>query len=247
MIKTALIGQGYWGKIIEQKLDKLSDKLFVQNSKSYNPKLFSEVDWAFVATPVQTHYQIVKDCILQKVNVFVEKPFCTSSAEAEVLIALAKENEVILCVDNVFLFKEELSLLNTVKPKKLKFLWHKDGPFNDNLFNDLLYHDMYLLIDNFGFKKIESLKWNKVEKDILDFEFYYGDIWIKVDYDRTKIGIKSKKIFVDSNLIDFRNGNVDSLSDFIEKCIAKELDFQYLQTLNLQTIILIENINNHHN
>ena len=42
MIKTGLIGKGYWGKIIGDKLDILSDKRFVQGKSNYDPEEFKK-------------------------------------------------------------------------------------------------------------------------------------------------------------------------------------------------------------
>ena len=148
MIKTGLIGHGYWGKKIEHKLLQLSELQFIQTSVTYNPKIFSSVDWVFIATPADTHSAIVKDCIGKGVNIFVEKPFCSSSLEAQELLLLANEKKTILYVDNIFLSRSELVNVKNLQYKTIKFHWHKNGPFNDNLINDLLYHDLYILINN---------------------------------------------------------------------------------------------------
>jgi predicted dehydrogenase len=240
MIKTGLIGHGYWGKILESKLNILTDRRFIQTSGNYDPEKFEEVDWVFIATPANSHYRIVKDCICKKVNVFVEKPFCSSSEEAKELITLAKENNIKLCVDNVFLFKTELEPLKALNPEKIKFLWYKYGPFNDNLVNDLLYHDVYLLINNIGYRKIEKLKINIVEKDVLNFQFSYGHTEVYIDYSRITPGIKTKSIFADHIDINFDYNKEDSLLDFIQRAITGDLDFDHLQNLNFQTITLIE-------
>jgi virulence factor len=89
--KTVLVGNGYWGSKIHEKLLKVSDVLSVQSSKNYNPNLFENADWVFVATPIASHYDIVKDCIIKGINVFVEKPFASSVAKASELIELAKK------------------------------------------------------------------------------------------------------------------------------------------------------------
>ena len=111
MIKTGLIGNGYWGKKISDKLDKLSNKIFIQTTSNYNTELFRNVDWVFIATPASTHFKIAKDAIEEGVNVFLEKPFCSNTNEAVELIRLAQKNKIFLYVDNVFLYRSELQNL----------------------------------------------------------------------------------------------------------------------------------------
>ena len=73
MIKIGLIGYGYWGKILLTKLKSFGEVVFISTSKdTYEDKL-KDVDWVVVATPSQTHYQIVKNCLNNGVNVFCEK------------------------------------------------------------------------------------------------------------------------------------------------------------------------------
>ena len=173
MIKTGLIGHGYWGKVIESKLDSISQKRFVQTSVNYDTTVFNQVDWIFIATPAETHYKIAKDCIERGVNVFVEKPFCANLLEAEELVFLGQKNQVNLYVDNVFLRRKELLSIKTRPSQSIKFCWYKYGPFNDNLANDLLYHDLYLTISILGLNEISSLNLIINKKDILQFNFLY--------------------------------------------------------------------------
>ena len=54
-MKTGLIGYGYWGKIIDSKLE----------NNILSPP-FDSVDWMFIATPPNTHYDLVKEYILKQ-------------------------------------------------------------------------------------------------------------------------------------------------------------------------------------
>lgn len=240
MIKTGLIGGGYWGKKIEVKLDELSDKKFVQTSKNYDPERFPDVEWVFIATPLHTHYKITRDCIMKGVNVFVEKPFCSTLSEAKELLMLAAKYNVHLYVDDVFLHRSELVHRKQPETKSIKFIWHKDGPFNDSLTNDLLYHDLYILISIIGFRSVSDLKSYFNEKDILAFEFYYGDCQVQIDYDRTRKGVKQKTIYLDDMVIHFLNGYEDPLKVIISDCLNQQADFKLNHELNLETMHLME-------
>ena len=70
MIKTGLIGNGKWGKILRKKLLLISDLKFVCNSKDSFLEKLNDVDWVIIATPNPTHYEIVKKCLSFGKNVF---------------------------------------------------------------------------------------------------------------------------------------------------------------------------------
>jgi predicted dehydrogenase len=172
--------------------------------------------------------------------VFVEKPFCSTLSEAKELLLLAAKYNVHLYVDDVFLHRSELVHRKEPVTKSIKFIWHKDGPFNDSLTNDLLYHDLYILISIIGFRSVSNLKSHFNEKNILAFEFYYGDCKVQIDYDRTRKGEKQKTIYLDDKVIQFFNGSEDPLKLIILDCLNQQADFKLNHELNLETMHLIE-------
>ncbi|ORX72522.1 oxidoreductase family protein [Anaeromyces robustus] len=56
----------------------------------------ANIDLAVITTPNNTHYELTKNLLKHKINTVVEKPFVTSFSQAEELIKLAKENNVIV-------------------------------------------------------------------------------------------------------------------------------------------------------
>ncbi len=56
------------------------------------------IELVIVNTPNYTHFDLAKKALLAGKNVIVEKPFCTSVAECDELIALAKEKNKLLSV-----------------------------------------------------------------------------------------------------------------------------------------------------
>src|SRR5690606_1109284 len=57
-----------------------------------------------IVTPVITHYALARKALLNDKHVFVEKPFTSTSAEAEELIELAAKKGLTIMVDHTFLF-----------------------------------------------------------------------------------------------------------------------------------------------
>jgi hypothetical protein len=235
MIKTLIVGNGYWGKIIQEKLFKVSNVISIQSSVNYDPRLFEKAEWIFVVTPVSSHYQIVKECLINGVNVFVEKPFTNTFEEAKELVSLARLNNKILYVDNVFLHRSELFNLGPLSFNKIKFFWHKFGPFKDSIINDLLYHDLYILISIKGVFSVKNLVIKVNQFNVVKFKFQYGSILVEMDYNR--IGEQYyKSIFFDGKQIKFTSNDQDPLMDIILGCLNESHDFYYNQELNLETM-----------
>jgi len=123
-IQVGVIGAGYWGpnlirnfhefadadlKMVcdlrQERLDQIKGRYpEISTSRDYKAMLDSAVEAVIIATPVSTHYQIVKDCLQAGKHVLCEKPLCDSSAEAQELTLLEKDKGRILMVGNIFLF-----------------------------------------------------------------------------------------------------------------------------------------------
>jgi predicted dehydrogenase len=124
-ISIALIGCGSWGPnqarafhnqpesrlvaasdIDHSRLERLGAMYPVLRLETdYRAILADEsVNAVVVATPTQTHYEIVKDALLAGKHVLCEKPLCKDEAEAQELAKLSDEVQRLLMVGHVFLF-----------------------------------------------------------------------------------------------------------------------------------------------
>jgi predicted dehydrogenase len=63
-----------------------------------------DIDAVAVVTPVWTHFELAKAALENGKHVFVEKPFTSTSTQAEELIALADRKNLQIMVDHTFLF-----------------------------------------------------------------------------------------------------------------------------------------------
>lgn len=115
-IKTALLSYGMSGRVFHAPFLELHDgfeltgswerskKLIQQDYpqvKSYGSLeelLADDIDLVIVNTPVETHYEYAKKVLLAGKHALVEKSFTTTAAEAEELLALAKEKNLKLTV-----------------------------------------------------------------------------------------------------------------------------------------------------
>ena len=124
-VRIGVIGYGYWGPNIARNLSALDRCDFVAISdrnpnalkraqKSYpgvhlttdcNEILESpDIDAVAIVTPVWTHFGLAKTALENGKHVFVEKPFTSTSAQAEELIELASRKNLRIMVDHTFLF-----------------------------------------------------------------------------------------------------------------------------------------------
>lgn len=115
----AVIGCGYWGKNLVRNfeqlgaLDMVCDATDAGRAKAAelapNAKvtshvedvLSSDVPAVAIATPAETHFQIVEAALKAGKDVFVEKPLALTFAEGNELVKLAKDRERILAVGHV--------------------------------------------------------------------------------------------------------------------------------------------------
>jgi predicted dehydrogenase len=107
-----------------------------------------------IATPVATHYRLARAALEAGKHVLVEKPLCSTVAEAEQLVGLAREVERHLCVGHVFLFNSGIRFIrDMVLEGKLGRVFYVActrtnlGPFRSdaNALWDLASHDISIL------------------------------------------------------------------------------------------------------
>ena len=62
------------------------------------------IDAVAIATPVSTHFDIARACLLAGKHVLVEKPMTMAAVEAELLIEEAAKRRLVLMVDHTFVY-----------------------------------------------------------------------------------------------------------------------------------------------
>ena len=125
MIRTAVIGYGYWGPRIVRNFSAAKDcKVVAICDKSPSALQRAardfpgvkvdgdldaviscpDVDAVAVVTPVWTHFELAEKALRNGKHVFVEKPFTSTSQQAEILVELAESRNLRIIVDHTFLF-----------------------------------------------------------------------------------------------------------------------------------------------
>lgn len=125
MIRVGVIGYGYWGPNVVRNfygvdytsmemLCDMNPSALARAKKNYpalevttDPEEIlksTKIDAVAIVTPVWTHYKLAKAALENGKHVFVEKPFTSSSEQAEELIQLAQRKNLKIMVDHTFLF-----------------------------------------------------------------------------------------------------------------------------------------------
>ena len=180
MIRFGVIGYGYWGPNIVRNLRSLDSTQVVaicdqndaalRRAKHAFPEVqvttdagellsSPEVDAIAVITPVWTHFELAKGALKNGKHVFVEKPFTSTSAQAEQLIDLAARNNLQIMVDHTFLF--------TGAVKKIRQL------IDDNTLGKLYYYDSTRV--NLGlFQHDVDVLWDLAPHDLSIVDYLIG-------------------------------------------------------------------------
>jgi len=123
-MNVGIIGLGYWGpnlvrnflaqknikKVIacdqrKQRLDFIKTKSpSVTTISSYEEMLKNDIDAVVIATPVESHFSLAKKALESGKHIWVEKPFTSTSQQAEELLELAEKKNLRIFIDHTFIY-----------------------------------------------------------------------------------------------------------------------------------------------
>lgn len=133
MINIGVVGCGYWGPNLIRNFNQNSDcrmktacdlekgrldyieELYpgIQTTKDFEEFIKDEtIDAVAIATPVNTHFPLVKKALEHGKHVLIEKPMAASTDQCKELIKLAKDKNRILMVGHTF---EYTAAVNTAR------------------------------------------------------------------------------------------------------------------------------------
>ena len=175
MIRVGIIGYGYWGPHIARNFHAADDcevTVICDKSPAAHQRIrraypnvkatcdvsevlnSPEIDAVAVITPVWTHFELAKAALENGKHVFVEKPFTSTTAQAEQLIELAAKKRLTIMVDHTFLFTGAVKKIEQlIKDDTLGKLYYYDstrvnlGLFQHdvNVIWDLAPHDLSIM------------------------------------------------------------------------------------------------------
>ena len=201
-MKVGLAGLGYWGPNLARNFDELAELAWLcdvseQQRERFAPRYpgarmtgdFHELladpalDAVVVATPVVTHYELARAALEAGKHVFVEKPMAVRAGDAEELLALAEERELVLMPGHLLLYhpgvRKLKELVDTGELGDVLYLYGNRQNFGkirreENALSSLGAHDLSVILHLVGEEPIEC--WARGESflgEVEDVVFCY--------------------------------------------------------------------------
>lgn len=146
----------------EKKRNEIASKYKVKSFSSLE-EMLAEVDAVSIATVTTTHFEVAKKAISAGKHVLVEKPITSTLAEADELIALAKQKGVLIQVGHIERFNPAILSLDSYQLKPMFIESHRLAQFNPRgtdvaVVLDLMIHDIDIILSlvNSPVKQIDA-------------------------------------------------------------------------------------------
>ncbi|MCP5054350.1 MAG: Gfo/Idh/MocA family oxidoreductase, partial [bacterium] len=148
--------------IDETHLDKACQPYAVTKIMDYRD-MVDLVDGVMVSTPTVDHFEISKFFIENKKHVLVEKPITSTLEEADELIRLAEENNVVLAAGHLERFNPAVEYIQDIVDHPRFIEVQRLGSFSPrsldvDVIMDLMVHDLDIILqwDDSGVKQINA-------------------------------------------------------------------------------------------
>ncbi len=168
-LRIAVIGAGRLGGFHAQKITQRRDATLVAvvdplpvsrqrvatecrtEARADCTGLAGRIDAAVIATPATDHYRVAKNFLSAGVHLLVEKPLCTSRADADDLVALARRRGAVLQVGHVERFNPAFNAAaaQLAQPKYIEALRATEVTLRSTdvgVVLDLMIHDIDLVL-----------------------------------------------------------------------------------------------------
>ncbi len=137
--------------IIDSRAKETAHHLKIKSFHDYRD-LLKKVDAASIVVPSHAHYAISKDFLLNGVNLLIEKPITTTLEEADALLDLAKEKNLIIQVGHIERYNSAIRAIKNVIKVPRFIECHRLGPYDPRVVEtgvtlDLMIHDIDIVLD----------------------------------------------------------------------------------------------------
>ncbi len=239
-LRTAVIGAGYLGRFHAQKYAALPDSELVAvvdtdlerarevadevgcEALSSHTALNGKVDAVSIVVPTQAHHRVALDMLHSGSHVLVEKPMTVTLAEADELIAAARDADLRLQVGHLERFNPAVQALVGMVSTPMFIESHRLAPFNPrgadvSVVLDLMIHDIDIILNLVGqpLRRIDANGVPVISDDIdianARLQFENGCV---ANVTASRVSLKSERkmrLFQHSSYIalDFQNRSLD--------------------------------------
>lgn len=119
----------------------------------------SEIDAVIISSPAESHYLLALETLKAGKHVFIEKPLCLNSSDAESLIDISKSQNKMIFVDNTYLYSDCISYM-------------KEKIEEDVLGKPLFMHSIRTQM---GIYRKHSVLWDLAPHDLSIYKYIFPD------------------------------------------------------------------------
>ncbi len=250
-LRICLIGAGYMGRIHLEKLSKLEhiqisgivdidNSLGSSLSETYNIPFFNDFhdvagisDAVVISSPTDTHYEMARYFMENRIHVFIEKPVARNTEEALSLVNIAKDKGIILQIGHLERFNPAFRMAKDFIKEPILIESRRTGPYTGrstdiDVVMDLMIHDIDLMLSvcKKRIKKVinaSGLKFINKSIDVATAFLKFEDGSLANLY-ANRVATKKERVFTvfeDERIIsiDLLNGNVTINSKTSDKTI----------------------------
>lgn len=134
-VRVGVVGFGYWGPNLVRNIDRLTDAKLVAvcDTSEKNLAKFSaaypdvpttcdldalladhDVDAVVIATSAPSHHEVARRVLEADKHCFVEKPLTLTSADAEELVRMADERDLVLMVGHLMVYHSAIERIKAI-------------------------------------------------------------------------------------------------------------------------------------
>src|SRR5690606_29708019 len=128
----------------------LADKFGCQALSDYH-ELAGRLDAVSVAVPTLLHHEVASWLLARGIHVLVEKPLCSSAAQAEALVEQARDGKLVLQVGHIERFNPALREIKSRLQDVAFIECHRLSPFpfrsmDIGVIMDVMIHDLDIIL-----------------------------------------------------------------------------------------------------
>lgn len=268
--KVGLIGVGNWGKKLLKEIRKQAEIVKIAHKgsletveylKTNYPQIIQasevedllndpSIEAIFVATPIDTLFDIGSKVLESKKHLFIEKPGGSNIEDLEKLKEKSNQSNLILCVGYEFTHHPALEKIKEVignsKIKSINMEWCKWGSFSESSIKNLLPHEVSILL-SLTENNLEIETINKIDivsnSDIINTKLTSGTIQINSLINRVSPN-KYKNITISSDEKDIVWNNDDLFEINKEKNELVKIEIENTTSVSNEIKDFLESIKN---
>lgn len=108
-------------------------------------------DGISIVVPTTHHFEVAKKALSRGINVLIEKPVTTTVVEAEELLSLAAQKDLVLQVGHIERFNSAIQYVSKISHKPMFLQSRRLGPFSPRISDvgvvmDLMIHDIDIIL-----------------------------------------------------------------------------------------------------